>query len=111
MLVGAQDLIRDRVLGIGEKLEQSHLLVAFVTLQCFEDCLGREALVNEQRQCGDVERESLGFARPVEEWLAQRLEFFRRRLGLLQRLGLQHLAYQILTLLPRRVLPVPFERG
>ena len=44
----------------------------------FDDRLGGKALVHEKRQRGDVERQPLGLARPVEEWATQALQVIDR---------------------------------
>src|SRR5213079_2339299 len=52
VLVSAENLIGNRMLRIAEQIKHVGLLVALVPLQCFQDCLGREPLVDEQWQRG-----------------------------------------------------------
>ena len=75
-LVGAQDLVGDRVLRIAEEAEERGLrfLGAAVPGQGLDDRLGREPLVNEQRERGDLEACPLGLARPIQERPREPLE-------------------------------------
>ena len=65
------------VLRVAEQVEHVELLVALVALERFDDRLGGEPLMHEQRQGGHVEREPLRLARPVQERRAHRLEPLR----------------------------------
>ncbi|MNC89274.1 hypothetical protein D3C83_51830 [compost metagenome] len=73
------------MLRIAEEVQEVDLLVRLVPLQRLENDLGREPLVHEERERGDVERQALGLARPIEEWPAQALQmidgFYERAHG------------------------------
>jgi len=62
------------MLRVGEKVEHGDLLVAFMPLERFQNGLGREALMDKKRQGWHIERQTLGLARPIQEWRTESLE-------------------------------------
>src|SRR2546425_6128859 len=95
------------MLRVAVKLaEKILLLVALVALERFDDGLGGEPFVDEQRQRGHVEREPLRLARPAEEGLRERLQAAEGFLGFWQVISNQRVSNQFAERWVRR----PFEQ-
>ena len=74
ILVGSQDLVANAVLGIAEQARTCpsvRAAVFAVRFESLDDRLGREPLMDEQRQSGNIERQPLRLAGPVEERLVE----------------------------------------
>jgi hypothetical protein len=77
-------------------------LVRLVPGQRFYNGFRREPFVNKERQGWHIERQSLGFAGPIQKGLAEALEFRRSSLGFFKCLGIEHLLDEDLPLLTGR---------
>jgi hypothetical protein len=104
------ELLRERELRVGEELHL-HLPVALVSLQRLEDRLGRQPFVDEERQRRHVERQPLGLAGPVEEWLGEAGQFVGSHASLFERARVEDLLDERLAALASDVLAIPVECG